>query len=329
MSSVKRFFTREQELVGSIRSWTQSPFIGDDCAVVEDGMLLTVDTLVEGTHFLLPAIRWRDLGWKSIAVNLSDIAAMAGRPRSLLVSITVPPHVDKVAFKELYEGMIECAKAYNTQIVGGDLTKGNALVISITAIGKEHEAGCLLRSGAQPGDVVVVTGSFGASRAGLWLMLNPDAAESDSYARFPKAMAAHVHPLPRLCESWSMIRKTANRGALMDTSDGLADALTQICRASDIGMEIDLENVPIDEETRAIAQIAGADPLDWALYGGEDYELVGCMPESAFHNWLDDNPFKAIGVVTNTNEIILKSASSGANSQQQLDLSKCFEQIEF
>ncbi len=322
MSAEKLFFTREQELVGSIKSWTDSPFIGDDCAVVADGVLLTTDTLVEGTHFLLPQIALRDLGWKSVAVNLSDVAAMAGRPRNLLISITVSPHLDKVAFRELYEGMIECSKTYGAQIVGGDLTKGAALTIGITVQGQVHENGCLLRSGAKPGDLVIVTGDFGASRAGLWILLN----RLDSAKQFPHAISAHIHPLPRLCESWSMVRRTAGRGALMDASDGLADALSQICRASDVGMDIDLEKLPIDAETIAIAQLAGADPVDWALYGGEDYELVGCIPESSLKDWVEDNPFQVIGVVTAVDEINLKS---GEKTASQLDLSKCFEQIEF
>jgi thiamine-monophosphate kinase len=322
MSAEKRFFTREQELVQSIKTWTNSPFIGDDCAVVAGGVLLTTDTLVEGTHFLLPLISWRDLGWKSIAVNLSDIAAMAGRPHNLLVGITVPAHVDKLAFRDLYEGMIECSKAYGAQIIGGDLTKGPVLVISITAQGKVHENGCLLRSGAQPGDLVIVTGDFGASRAGLWLLLN----RPENAAEFPHALAAHIHPLPQLCQSWSLVRRTADRGALMDASDGLADALSQICRASDVGMDIDLEKLPIHSQTVSIAQVAGEDPVDWALYGGEDYELVGCISESTWKDWVEDNPFKVIGVVTSADEINLKS---GEKKYSRLDLSKCFEQIEF
>lgn len=322
MSAEKRFFTREQELVGAIKSWTDSPFIGDDCAVVDDGILLTTDTLVEGTHFLLPLIALRDLGWKSIAVNLSDVAAMAGRPRDLLVSITVPPHMDKAAFTHLYDGMIECSKTYKTQIVGGDLTKGNALTLGITVQGKVHENGCLLRSGAKPGDLVVVTGDFGASKAGLWVLLN----HLDSVNDYPHSIAAHIHPVPRLCESWSMVRRTGSRGALMDASDGLADALSQICRASRVGMDIDLEKLPIDVETVSVAQKAGADPVDWALYGGEDYELVGCIPESQFNGWIEDNPLKVIGVVTDSDEINLKS---GEKTALQLDLSKCFEQIDF
>jgi thiamine-monophosphate kinase len=322
MSDQKGFFTREQELVKSIKDWTGSPFIGDDCAVVPDGVLLTTDTLVEGTHFLWPLISPRDLGWKSIAVNLSDVAAMAGRPRHLLVSITVPQYLDKVAFRELYEGMIECSKTYGTQIVGGDLTKGPVLSISVTVQGQVHENGCLLRSGAQPGDLVIVTGDFGASRAGLWLLLN----QAETIANFPQAMAAHVHPLPRLCEAWSMVRRTSGRGALMDASDGLADALSQICRGSNVGMDIDLEKLPINAETIAIAQLAGADPVDWALYGGEDYELVGSVQESIWQDWVEDKPFKMIGIVTGTDEINLKY---GEKAYPQMDLSKCFEQIEF
>lgn len=322
MSNEQCFFTREHGLIESIKEWTDSPFIGDDCAVVLNGVLLTTDTLVEGTHFLLPLISWRDLGWKSVAVNLSDVAAMAGRPRNLLISITVPPDLEKSAFREVYEAMIECSRIYKTKIVGGDLTKGPVLSISVTVQGEVHENGCLLRSGAQAGDLVVVTGDFGASRAGLWVLLN----QPESFSVYQHAWAAHVHPLPRLSEAWSMVRRTGGRGALMDASDGLGDAISQICKSSNVGMDIDLEKLPIHAETISIARLAGADPVDWALYGGEDYELVGCIAESSWKDWTDDNPFTVIGRVKKTVDINLLY---GDKAGPQLNLSKCFEQIEF
>lgn len=322
MCAQRYLFTKEQSLINSIKDWSASPFIGDDCAVVSNKLLLTMDTLVEGTHFLLPLISWRDLGWKALAVNLSDIAAMAGRPRLLMVSITVAPGLDKHAFRELYQSMVECGQSYKSVIAGGDLTKGAKVSITVSVQGDVHENGCLLRSGAKPDDVVVVTGDFGASRAGLWILQN----QFEERSNFPHCFSKHVRPVPRLCESWSMVRRTGSQGALMDASDGLADALEQISRASNVGLEVDLEKLPIDEETVSIARLAGANPVDWALYGGEDYELVGCMSRQIWDSWHDDNPFKMIGTVVSSGSVRFKY---GEKPGPELNLSQCFEQIDF
>ncbi|HEY9712467.1 MAG TPA: thiamine-phosphate kinase [Chroococcales cyanobacterium] len=329
----QEIFTREHALVEAIKTWADTSFIGDDCAVLPGNQLATTDTLVEGTHFLLGKISWRDLGWKAVAVNLSDVAAMAGRPRYLLVSATLTPRISKAEFQELYLGMVDCAKTYGAQIVGGDLTRGESLVLSVTVLADVHEVGCLLRSGAQAGDAVVVTGDFGASRAGLWLI--QEEGENISFeqpiiesAHGSHCLRAHFRPLPRLCESWSLVRRAGSRAALMDASDGLADALAQIARKSRVGMQIDLERLPIHNETRVVAQKAEIDPLDWALYGGEDYELVGCMADASFQGWSRDNPFIKIGTVTDGGSIELKrTLPSGACEINDIDLRRCFEQI--
>jgi thiamine-monophosphate kinase len=263
--------TKEQRLIAAIKDWTGERLIGDDCAILPGGGLVTADTLVEGTHFLLPGIAFEDLGWKALSVNLSDIAAMAGRPRFAVVSLVLPDAVSEKDVEKLYLGMLECARTYRCRIVGGDLTRGQQVVISITVMGDTHEQGVMARAGAQAGDIVIATGHFGASAAGLWLMKD---SRSDG---FDSCRQQHVHPLPRLCESWSLVRQTAGRGALMDASDGLADALIQIARASNVSIIIDEAALPLAADTRQVAELAGVDPMEWALYGGEDYELVAAV----------------------------------------------------
>jgi thiamine-monophosphate kinase len=293
--------TREHRLIAKIKEWTGERLIGDDCAVLPGQTLVTADTLVEHTHFVIPGISYADLGWKSIAVNLSDIAAMCGRPRFAIVNLTLPPHVRELEIEHLFGGIIECARQYRCRIVGGDLTRGDMIVISITLLGEGHESGVALRTGAKAGDVVVCTGDFGASAAGLWLM------QRGQTARFPHAAQKHFRPLPRLCESWSLMRATGGRLALMDASDGLADALVQIAHASQVGMRIDAASLPVHAETKTIAAEAKVDVMDWILYGGEDYELVGTIAPDKW-KLLQESPHNAfvrIGTVTEKREEVL------------------------
>lgn len=309
--------TPEQRLIAAIKDWTGDSSIGDDCAELPGQTLVTVDTLVEGTHFLRPLISLRDLGWKAIAVNLSDIAAMAGRPRYLLVSLTLPESLKTAEFRQLYQGMLECARAHRVRIAGGDLTRGPIMVISVTVLGEAHENGCLRRSGARPGDVVAVTGDFGASAAGLWAL-------TTGIDGFTALKQRHCRPVPRLTEGWLLASEAGSRGALMDASDGLADALVQISAASGTGVEVDLELVPVAMETLRAAQSAGVCPLDWAMYGGEDYELVACLPGSTWDRLggLSKNPFTAIGEVTASGTITLKNYGA---SGPGIDLARGFQ----
>ncbi len=321
--------TPEQALVEQIKQWTGSKFIGDDCAVLPGQQLLTADSLVEGTHFRRSLSTLEDIGWKTVAVNLSDIAAMAGRPRYLIVSLTLPKVFSRQQFNQLYAGLVDCARTYKTRIVGGDLTSGSILVLSATVLGDQHEDGCMLRSGARAGDVIVVTGNFGASQAGLWYLTQPQmVATRTRLSPFLHCPGVHRRPVPRLSESWALVQRTAGRGALMDASDGLADAIAQLGRASDVGMDVDLLRVPIHIETARLAAKAKVNPYDWALYGGEDYELVGCIPAEIWDNWVGapDNPFTAIGKVTGDRGVRLRI---GSKAGPELDMSKCFQQIRF
>lgn len=313
--------TREHKLIEEIKRWTGDAGIGDDCAILPNGHLVTCDTLVEGTHFVTGQIDFADLGWKSVAVNISDVAAMAGRPRQLVVSLTMPKEFPHLDFQKLYQAMIDCARAYRCQIIGGDLTAGPHLVISITCLADVHEQGVLRRSSAKPGHVVVVTGDFGASAAGLRLLQEGNAR------KFAHLYEKHCRPKPRLLEAWALVSKTgAAKASLMDASDGLADALVQISRASGVGMEIDLDLVPIHDQTKEVAKMAGVAPCEWALYGGEDYELVGTVDPMIWHELAKDadsqNLFSAIGTVTDKQTVITKGAGK---AKTELDLLHSFQ----
>lgn len=359
MKSLYSLETPEHQLVERIKGWTGSRYIGDDCAVLSAGLLVTSDTLIEGTHFRLQTTSLGDLGWKAIAVNLSDIAAMAGRPRHLLISVGFPASMSDVSIEALYSGFVDCARTYRICIVGGDIVKARDLTIGVTVLGEVHEHGVLTRRGAQAGDLIVVTGDFGASAAGLHLLesgvesvddgrvnetptrdsadrceggrtgpryrsVTTVASQLQTGSQLDYCVTRHRRPLPRLCESWALNRAAHGRGALMDASDGLADALFQIAKSSNVAMRVDLKKVPVHDETLETAQKAARDPLDWMLYGGEDYELVACISEESWQtlSGLDHNPFKAIGTVEAGNGVVL---DYGDQSGPGLDLNKCFQ----
>lgn len=311
--------TEEHRLIENIRKWTGSRQIGDDCAVLPGQQLASCDVLVEGTHFTLNSTSLEDLGWKSIAVNLSDVAAMAGRPRFLLVGLTIPEHMSQNQMRNLYSGMEECVRTYRSRIVGGDITRGPVLSIAVTVLADGHENGCLRRDGARAGDVIVVTGTFGASAAGLWAL-------SAGRSEFSHCIEAHRRPRPRLCESWALVRATGSRGSLMDASDGLADALVQICRESSCGAASALKSVPVHPQTLQAAAAAGVNVYDWALYGGEDYELVGSLPEAAWHTLSNSpyNPFHAIGKITEREGV---EVIDDRGQKVPIDLSKSFQHM--
>ncbi len=290
--------------------------------------LATTDSLIEGTHFLPTLSSYEDIGWKSVAVNLSDIAAMGGYPEHLLVAISLPPGFSREHFARLYTGIVDCATTYKTRIVGGDLTSAPQLTLGLTVLGSWHENGCLRRNGARPGDVVITTGDFGASAAGLWYLQSEMSAGWTLRPKFVRTCAAHRRPIPRLADAWMLVKRTDSRGALMDSSDGLADALCQISWASNVLIEVDLNLVPIHDETRELASRAGINVNDWALYGGEDYQLVGCVRPEIWDNYKAElsASFVPIGRVKEGLGVKLKI---GAAAGPEVELSRTFQQIRF
>jgi len=246
---------------------------GDDSAAFLGGdttLLCTTDTLVSGVHFGEEYASWREVGWKAIAVNLSDIAAMGGVPKYALVTLGLPSGHEVEKVKELYEGMLDAARPFSVSIIGGDMVSSPVAFATVTLIGEAlHNNGhpCLLtRSTAKPGDHVAVTGYMGASAAGLKMLTENLKFDADTayYLR-----EAHFRPRPRVVEGQLLALggvKTA-----IDVSDGLLSDLWQICQRSQVGAKVFQEKVPVYSLVKA------AFPQDYmalALAGGEDYELL-------------------------------------------------------
>jgi thiamine-monophosphate kinase len=245
---------------------------GDDTAAWRTGVateLFTTDTMVEGVHFTRETTPWRDLGWKSMASNISDIAAMGGLPTFALVTLGLPPETAVADIEELYRGMLEINRLHGVAIVGGDVVRSPVVFITVALTGV-HPGQPLLRSAARPGDRVGVTGYVGSSGGGLRLMLEhlavpPEAAE---YLR-----QAHRRPQPAVAQG--RILAEAGVRTAMDISDGLADDLSKLCKASGVAARIFADQVPI----HPLLRLAFPDRcLELALGGGEDYLLLFTAP---------------------------------------------------
>ncbi|WP_324669898.1 thiamine-phosphate kinase [Geochorda subterranea] len=248
--------------------------IGDDAAVVRLGrgrhLLATCDVQVAGVHFLANRVDPFALGRRCAAVNLSDIAAMGGRPTHFLVSLGLPPETPVAFVERLYEGLAQEAARFGADVVGGNVSRSPVLFIDLTLLGEAGDQ-VLRRSGARPGDRVLVTGRLGASAAGLAVLAQPglEASEDDR----ARVLEAHLTPTPRLLEAGAIVA-TGGATAMLDVSDGLAQDLGHLCDESGVGVRVWAGSLPVDEATRRVARAAGRDPLEWAVGGGEDYELL-------------------------------------------------------
>ena len=249
--------------------------IGDDAALVKPGegmwLLTTKDLLVEGVHFLLSTSSAVDLGYKSLAVNVSDIAAMGGTPRHAFIGLAIPQETTVEFILDFYRGVKEIADRYGILISGGDtVASPGPLVISVTVQGEVNRENVLLRSGALPGDILCVTGPLGASAAGLAIILHqldfPEEVRQE-------ALLSHARPTPRVAEA-TYLAESGGVSAAMDVSDGLLKDLEEICEASGCGAVIYEEQLPIHPTARAVAALQGSPPWQLALNGGEDYELL-------------------------------------------------------
>jgi thiamine-monophosphate kinase len=276
----------EDELLAVIRKVLsgESPGVlvgpGDDAAVVEWGRgdaALTADMLVQGVHFDLRMTSARDLGYKSIAVNVSDLAAMAASPRYATVSLELSDDVAPAWVIELYGGMREACGEYALSLVGGDLSRGSELVISVSAAGEVARGRAVLRSGAKPGDRIVVTGSLGAAAGGLELARSGHQAAATPWGR--ALLEAQFRPAARVGEGASLAQSGAT--AMMDVSDGLALDLSRLCAESATGARIEEAAIPIANELHELAGALTIDPLELALSGGEDYELLATIDPAA------------------------------------------------
>ncbi|MFH1596068.1 MAG: thiamine-phosphate kinase [Pseudomonadota bacterium] len=253
--------------------------IGDDCAAISldgsDYLLWTMDTLVEGVHFDLSYTPLEKLGWKALAVNLSDIAAMGGEPRYALLSLGWPPRRDRAGALTLADGLARAAREYGVAVIGGDtVASPGGLAVTLTLTGVVDAAQMLRRAGAQAGDLVYVTGTLGEAAAGLEILKR--GVEMDQELK-EALIEAHLAPRPQL-QAGRVLARQGLATALIDLSDGVATDLSHLCRASGVGARIRGAAVPISAGLAAAASLLGRDPLQLALTGGEDYQLLFTCP---------------------------------------------------
>ena len=314
----------EQGLLKIFRQYC-SAVVGDDAApmggtLAEHQMVVTTDMLVDGVHFSDRTTSPEDVGWRAAAVNLSDLAAMGAKPWGLVMSVGLPSDTTVEWIEGVYRGFSDCLRTYGTELVGGDTVRSPMRTLSVTAFGQVRQSQVIHRHTAKVGDAIVVTGLHGLSKAGLEMLLDENLQEKllaplkignrilagkelgQAICRY------HQRPTPRF-DAIALLHKLLKQHnhlkdfpiSGMDSSDGLADAIAQICRASQVGAKIFWRSLPIH---RAIRILAGDSALDWVLYGGEDFELVLCMPFKLAEPFVHQLPNSAIiGEIIEGNQI--------------------------
>lgn len=294
--------------------------IGDDAAVFEQrtglNTVITSDLLVEEVDFRLSTTTPQSLGHKALAVSLSDVAAMGARPRFALLSVGVPREIWRSDFLDrLYEGFFALADRHRVALVGGDVSRTpDKVVLDSIVVGEAALRGAVFRSGARPGDHIFVTGSLGGAGLGLRLLEQEGKAELPSNARrwMERAMLRHRRPLPRV--DWgALLGEERLATSMIDISDGLSSDLSHLCHESGVGACIDAKRIPFDPSLISLGDRLGLDPLELALDGGEDFELLFTVrPRDLPHLPLRVGGVKAtyIGDVTGRREgITLRTGS--------------------
>jgi len=285
---------KESDLIRWIRSQVApddrvAVDIGDDTALVRNAeatTLVTTDLLVEGTHFDLATASLAEAGWKVMARNVSDIAAMGGRSTVAVMSAALPRGFTDEQARELVRGALDCAREFGVRLVGGDIsgTRG-PLVLNVTLLGDLAGRPPVLRSGARPGDAILVTGSLGGSILGKHLRFRPRQAEGLA------------------------LNQSYSPHSMIDISDGLAIDLHHILEESGVGARLEAAWVPISEDARRLAKTSGRSPLDHALGDGEDFELLFTLAEADAARLLRDQPFDVsisrIGTITAAGAVLV------------------------
>jgi thiamine-monophosphate kinase len=255
----KRFPKRRNEIIKGI---------GDDAMVFRDGYVMTTDSFFEKTHFDLAYFSFFNLGYHAMAASLSDIAAMAASPVAVLVSLCIPKKIGMGAIRELYDGFSELTRKYGCDISGGDIVKCPTFGVTITAIGRAKKP--LLRSGAKPGNSLYVTNFLGLAEAGR-IALKGKFRENE----YPAAMKKHLFPEPRIKEAFKIAKYAT---ACIDTSDGLSTDAFHLAEESGVKIIIDTEHLPIHSEVGKFCASQRAEPTQFILSAGEDFELLFTAP---------------------------------------------------
>ncbi|MBW4591841.1 MAG: thiamine-phosphate kinase [Brasilonema angustatum HA4187-MV1] len=331
LSSLRVQDIGEQGLLERLQRFCPPEIIGDDAAVLStepgQSLVVTTDVLVDGVHFSELTTSGEDAGWRAVAANLSDIAAMGATPLGITVGLGLPGEVTVSWVEQLYQGMTQCLQKYNTSIVGGDIVRSPTTTIAISAFGQVDPSGVIRRNQAKVGDAIVVTGVHGASAAGLQLLLHPDFGENLSQSDRTILIQAHQRPKPRLDVLpilWEILDSHTPFVAGMDSSDGLADAVVQICRASGVGAVIERTQIPLP--TQFDHWLTQEQALEYALYGGEDFELVLCLPKEQAYTFVQQLGEGAaiVGKITDGSTVILHDQTK-EYPDQVLNLDRGFQ----
>ncbi|MDZ8225806.1 thiamine-phosphate kinase [Nostoc sp. ChiVER01] len=320
----------EQGLLERLQRFCPPEIIGDDAAVLvtapEQSLVVTTDVLVDGVHFSNVTTSPEDAGWRAAAANLSDLAAMGASPLGITVGLGLPGEVRVSWVERLYQGMTECLQKYNSSIVGGDVVRSPVTTLAITAFGQVSPHRIIRRSTAVVGDAIVITGVHGASRAGLELLLHPELGQHLNDAERTALILTHQRPQPRLDVLpilWKILPCPMPISG-MDSSDGLADAIIQICRASGVGAVLERRKIPVPKTFNH--WLTQEQALEYALYGGEDFELVLCLPQelaSALVQHLGEDA-AIIGSITSGSTVLLQDEQKKF-PDQVLSLSQGFQ----
>ena len=297
----------EFDFIRNIKKTHSLRLIGDDCAVLPkdetSDLLITADMLVEGIDFRLDWSDPHSLGHKALAVSLSDIAAMGGKPTWALLSLGIPKRLWNAEFlDEFYEGWHELSRRFNLELAGGDVSRiDGPFVIDSTVGGVVPKGKAILRSGASPGDFIYVTGPLGSSAAGLKLLESGRSNDSN----YTDLIRKHLRPEPRI-DLARRLRESDIATAMIDLSDGLSSDLEHVCRASETGARIDADSIPFEPELSRLTD----SPLDLALNGGEDFELLFTAdPKKIFETNFEG--IFCVGEVTGNAGIIELSSKNG------------------
>lgn len=326
-------------------------------------LAITTDMLVDKVHFSDRTTSPYDAGWRAAAANLSDLAAMGATPLAVTVALAVSADTAVEWVEEFYRGMTACLEVYHTPIAGGDVVRSSVVTVAITAFGEVEENRTIRRSNARSNWAIVATGVHGASRAGLELLLNPEFGQNLEKGDRTSLILAHQQPKPRLDVLpilWEILdaagamepplspplvkggkqesnylsppRSLGGPGGVnspitiagMDSSDGLADAIIQVCRASGVGAKVDRTKVPIPHSLTEIVSAQKA--LEWALYGGEDFELVLFLPIDCAKLLVEriGDGAAIVGITTDSTDIWL-SDSSGIYADVALEIDRGFQ----
>ncbi len=244
--------------------------VGDDAAVFRQSgqdIVTAADTFVENIHFSRDTMEPYHIGYRAIAANISDIAAMGSQPAFYLVSIVIPSHWSEQELKQIYSGMRSLANQYHMDLIGGDTVSGQELTISITVIGYVASGKARYRGAARAGDIVFATGTLGDSSAGFQMLTHPgDYKDKEFY------ITRHRMPTPRI--SFANSLETLSRVALNDISDGIANEAAEISESSGVSIVLDFTKLPV---SRTYHQFSKEKQRAWQLFGGEDYELIGTV----------------------------------------------------